>query len=43
MFELAAEHCPSLIPLFGPQHIGAELAGVVLAGNTQGKVFVSAP
>ncbi|WP_411881905.1 GNAT family N-acetyltransferase [Polaromonas sp. YR568] len=43
MFELPAEHYPSLTPLFGPQHIGAEVAGAVLAGNTQGKVFVSAP
>ena len=43
MFELAAEHYASLTPLFGSQYVGAEVAGAVLAGNTQGKVFVSAP
>jgi hypothetical protein len=43
MFELAAEHYASLTPLFESRYVGAEVAGAVLAGNTQGKVFVSAP
>lgn len=42
MFELAAESYASLTHLFRPEHVGAEVAGTVLAGNARGKVFVRA-
>ncbi|MFI5443713.1 hypothetical protein [Polaromonas sp. UC242_47] len=42
MFELALNDYASLIPLFRLPHNGAEVAGAVLSGHTQGKVFVSA-
>jgi GNAT superfamily N-acetyltransferase len=43
MFELAAESYASLAHVFRAEHVGAEIAGTVLAGNTRGKVFVGAP
>ena len=42
MLELAAESDASLTHLFGAEHVGAEVAGMALTGNLQGKVFVSA-
>lgn len=42
MIELAAESYSYLAHLFRDEDVGAEVAGMVLAGNSQGKVFVSA-
>ncbi|WP_028603638.1 GNAT family N-acetyltransferase [Ottowia thiooxydans] len=42
MLELATEDYGSVTHLFRAEHVGAEVAGMVLAGNSQGKVFVSA-
>jgi hypothetical protein len=43
MFELTTEHYASLNPSIALASHGADVAGAVLSGHTQGKVFISDP
>ena len=43
MFELATEHYASLNPSIAHTCHGADVAGAVLSGHTQGKVFINDP
>lgn len=43
MLELAPESYASVAHLFRGEDIGSEVAGMVLSGNSNGKVFIGAP